>query len=432
METTVLNGAALAGLALGAALLGGERQRRVSAAGLVILGLALAAWRAGSPAGSTPTPAGRLGTGFLVVNGGLLVVGMALAAAAVVGASAGPLRRLAQVLVLAGVLLLGWSCAGFLQAAGWRAVGAALGLGLAGACAALGWRRLASGRIGRRLSRTLAPPPLAPMMPRRPGRHALLLALAAGAAAAGLAPHLAPMYLGLVVAAWAGYFLFHPDGCRPIPVSPVLTVVLLPAYWLLAIVAGPVGLSAGALSQVPLSPAAELLVSAPLLLAAWAVAGLWPLHRQLPGALLAPVGALLLVRAALPLVSEGLSYWRPLSVPLLAFGVWHAAAHARWALVLAGAGFLGVAGVTEPGPSGGLLLLAAGAVLEVASGRTPSTPVTAAVRVAAWPAATWGALLVLEGGLRGEVVYTALGALGTALVVASGGGTTERGMLDTR
>jgi hypothetical protein len=38
--------------------------------------------------------------------------------------------------------------------------------------------------------------------------------------------------------------------------------------------------------------------------------------------------------------------------------------------------------------------------------------------VAAWVSAAWGALLVLEGGLRGEVVYTALGAAGLALLIA--------------
>ena len=37
----------------------------------------------------------------------------------------------------------------------------------------------------------------------------------------------------------------------------------------------------------------------------------------------------------------------------------------------------------------------------------------------AWIAAVWGALLVLEGGLRGEVVYTTLGAAGFALIVVS-------------
>jgi hypothetical protein len=39
--------------------------------------------------------------------------------------------------------------------------------------------------------------------------------------------------------------------------------------------------------------------------------------------------------------------------------------------------------------------------------------------LAAWVSAVWGGLLVLEGGLRGEVVYTALGAAGLAVLITS-------------
>ena len=56
--------------------------------------------------------------------------------------------------------------------------------------------------------------------------------------------------------------------------------LLLPAWWLMATIAGPVGLGVAALPAVPFSPAAERLLAIPSLIAAWAVAGLWPLHRQ--------------------------------------------------------------------------------------------------------------------------------------------------------
>ena len=89
--------------------------------------------------------------------------------------------------------------------------------------------------------------------------------------------------------------------------------------------------------------------------------------------------------------------------------MWHAAAVARWPLLAAGAAFLGVAGLTPAGATGAGWLLGSAFVLELCSmlrswrGR----PIRLA-RVAAWLGGV-GRLLVLEGVLRGEVVYTALG-----------------------
>jgi hypothetical protein len=152
----------------------------------------------------------------------------------------------------------------------------------------------------------------------------------------------------------------------------------------------------------------------------WSVAGLWPLHRQVPGALVGPLGALLLVRIALPLAPDGLEYWRPLAVPVLIAGIWHAAAAARWPLLAAGAGSLGVAGLTPAGATGAGWLLGSAFVLELCSMLSPPVGTIRLAQVAAWVSVAWGGLLVLEGGLRGEVVYTALGAAGLALLIASG------------
>jgi hypothetical protein len=184
-------------------------------------------------------------------------------------------------------------------------------------------------------------------------------------------------------------------------------------------VTGPIGLRTEALHQVPLSPAAELLVSPALLLAGWAAAGLWPLERQLPGALLAPAGALLLSRIALPLAPQGLEYWRPLTVPVVMLGIWNAAAYGRWALVAAGAGFLGVAGGAAGGVTPAAWLLGTGLALELSARAAAAPLLTNVIRVAAWPLATWAGIEMLEAGLRGEVVYTALGTLGLALITCA-------------
>ena len=419
-DDPLLGSAGMLCLAFGAALNGGDRERRLSAAGLLVLALALAAWRAGSPAGAPLTPPDRLETGFLMVNGGLLLLGGALVCGASVRAPADTLRLGSRLLTGGGILLLGVPCGDLIGAAAPRAVGAAVMLGVAGAAVALAVRAIAGKGWVRSAARMVAPEPLVPAV--SPGSQARTpaLVLVAGAAAVGLGPHLAIVFTGVIAAAWAGHLLFLRTGHRPIPVAPVLTLTLVPVYWLLATVAGPLGLSTGDLSQLPLSPAAELLVAPGLLLAGWALAGLWPLQRQLPGALLGPLGALLLVRTALPLVPVGLEHLRPLAVPLVVLGLWNAAAHARWPLTLSGAGFLGVASAAPGAFGASLMLLAAGLALETGRGGPVPRRLASPVRVAAWPVAAWAGGPLLEGSLRGEVVYTTVGVLGMALLVVMG------------
>ena len=407
-----------------AALLAGERERRLALSGLLILGLAIAAWRAGSPPGIDPAPMGSLGRGFLVGNGGLLLVGSGLVAGALLRAPRDRLRTSARLLGTLGIVLLGPVLFSFIRAGGpMRAVAAALGLSLAGAAVTAGVRGVASGASARALVRRLAPPPLT--CPRWSWASRPALFMLVGLLATLLGSHVVAVFTGVVIAVWAAWLAFHQSGARPLPVAPMLTLLLLPSCWLLATIAGPVGLRIAALPQVPLSPTAELLLAPALLLAAWATAGLWPLQRQLPGALLAATGALLLARVAHPLVPAGLEYWRPLAVPLLVLGLWHAAAWGRWPLVLAGAALLGSAGGTSGLTAPGAALLVAALLLEVLSSVDSSPSATTLLRVGAWPLVTWGGLGVLHELLRGEVVYSTLAIIVLALIVAAGRGTVE-------
>jgi hypothetical protein len=238
--------------------------------------------------------------------------------------------------------------------------------------------------------------------------------MAASTAATALGPHVAVVFLGVIMTAWSGFFLFGPGvGTRMgrVPLAPLLSLLLLPGYWLLATVAGPEGLSIAALPLVPLSPAAESLIAPALLLAGWSAAGLWPLHRQLPGAFTGPAGALLLSRIALPLAAGALEHWRPVVVPLVILGMWHAAARARWPLLAVGGALLGIAGVTPSGATGAGWLIGSALILELSRMRSFSEGVARLARVVGWISGAWGGLLVLEGGLHGEVVYTTLGTV---------------------
>ena len=192
-------------------------------------------------------------------------------------------------------------------------------------------------------------------------------------------------------------------------------VLVLVVYRLLAVIAGPVGLSVGAFLLVPLSPAAQRLLALLLLGAAWMLSGLWPWHRQLAGGLTGLLGGLLLLRITLPLMSDGVELWRPLTVPLIVLGLWHALIRSRWSLVATGAGLLGLASATAAGAVGALWLYGAALALELGAlaGLSPSR--ARLINIVAFVAAAWGGLMVVEGGLRGEVVYTAFGTLGLAI-----------------
>lgn len=407
------------GCTAGAALLPGDRERRLAGAGLLTLALGIAAWRAVAPAGAPLAAPDRLGDGFLVVNGGLLLVGTSVLLAGAAVAAPGPLRSVAQVGIGLGTVLFWIPAATLLTAAGpLRALGAAVALGIAAAGVGAGGRALpAGGRVPRWIQRALSAP--LGVDARWPGPTGSMMVLAASVLAVASAPHVAVVFLGVIAGTWAAFFMLRPPAARPVPVAPVLTLVLLPAYWLLATIAGSPALSRRALPDVPVSPAAEVILAPMLLLAAWASAALWPLHRQMAGALTAPLGVLLLMAIGLPLARGGLEYWQPVTVPLLTLGLWHAAAHARWPLLAAGAAVLGVAGAIPVGASGAPWLVASGLSLELLAGRASGLSSARLIRLAVWLAAAWGGLQVLEGGLRGEVVYTALGASGLAVIIGA-------------
>jgi hypothetical protein len=242
----------------------------------------------------------------------------------------------------------------------------------------------------------------------------LVLAIVVGTALTAFAPHLALVFAGLVAVSWFGWLGQPRLRRRPLPVAPAMTLLLVPAYALLAGIAGPEGLRMPALPLVPLSPAAERLVAPLLFLAAWGAAGLWPLHRQLPGALTAPAAAIMLARAGLVALPDGLAYWRPIAYPLLVVGMWHASLAGRAELLAAGGALLGLLSLDPHGISGAAWLLAVGVGLVVTSAWGLDRPWS---RLALILAAAWGTLEVTAGGLRVEVVYTVLAVVGAGFAM---------------
>lgn len=384
----------------GAALLPNVRARATGVLAAVAAGLAVAGLRA--------APGGAREPGFAAAGAALLLVGALLGAAAAVSGwrrGGSRLSGTAAVGLLAGAATLLWGGRTLLRDA------PALSTGLAFVVVvAAGMILLVPGRLAR-------PGGDPGVTAHRP------LAGIAGLLAGGLAvlagPHLSVVFLGCIVAAWAGYLLQRAAGGSAVPLAPALTLLLLPAWWFMATVAGPEGLGIAALGSLPLSPAAEQLLAPILLLAAWALAGLWPLQRQMPGPLTAPIGALLVARVARPAVPDGLEHWRALAAPLVVAGIWHAALTGRLALLAIGLAWVGLLAPGGHGLAGAALLLAGALLLELARPFGAADPRRAvAVRLALGLATGCGALLAVEAALGGEVVYSVVAVAG--IVSAAG------------
>lgn len=384
--------------------------RRMGAAGLLALGVGIAASRVPEVAPSPPA--------FQAVNAGLLGLGIAvcLAALALSGWRARGAGLIGPLAGGAGGLLAAVEVGRSVVQAG--VVGRGLVVAVALAAVGAGWAWLGStARLGDAIRRP-DPAPVPASAARWPG----LLLLVLGALAVGAGGHIGVLLIGAVASGW-GAWLALPRSVRPRPYGPALVLALLgAALWLLGTIAGPEGLALSAVPSLPLSPAAERLAALLLAGAAWVLSGLWPWRQPADGALTAPIGAWLLLRLGLPAVPAGLEHWRPALFPLLVAGIWYAALTRRTTSLAAGGALVGVASLDPAGIAGAGWLLASAIALELwhLRGRAEASAAAPLVRAGLALLAGWGTLGVLSGGLRTEVVYTVLAAAGAAAGLAGG------------
>jgi hypothetical protein len=388
-------------LVLATPLLRAGRARALAVVGAISAGLALAALRAGPEGAAVALP-----EGFLAVEAALLTGGAILGlAAAALGGAAGrgsPWTMAGAALAAIGGLGLALNVMPYLRAASLVPLAVAVVI-TAAAGLMLAW-------LGTRIGRS----PVSPHDFLLPPRGLALMGI--GALMATVSPWADLILMGAVVAAVGGWTCTRAGHARRLPVAPVLTIALVPAWWLMRTIAGPEGLATGSLPDLPWSPAAERLLAALLLVAAWAMSGLWPLHREEPGALTAPVAALLLARVALPAFPDGLEHWRALVLPLVLAGAMHGVLTGNRLEVLVSLAWVGLATAMGGGQAGAGLVLLGGMILVAAERLRPRVEVVP--RLIAALAVGMGALRVTEAGLRTEVVYTVCAVAG--LVVAAG------------
>ncbi|MDQ3137419.1 MAG: hypothetical protein M3Q93_07520, partial [Gemmatimonadota bacterium] len=340
----------------------------------------------------------------------LFVVAMVLAAVA--ATVAGRARRdvpslIAAASLMVGAVGLGWGARDWIATAPTGGLVRALAV-----LVPIGLFLYAVGRLVRLQSRVVQGPTWA--------RRNALAGLLGGAALVAAGTHVPLVLAGLVLSVWSGWLLERAAGGSRMPLAPSLTLVLLPAWWLMRAIAGPEGLAMAALPSLPTSPAAERLLAPLFLVAAWATTGLWPLHRQLPAALAAPVGAMLLARVAIPTVPDGMEHWRPLMMPAIVLGIWHAALSERPSGVAIGLAWVGLLGASRGGVTGAALLLAGALMFDLATAWRERLGRWLPVAVGASAlAAGAGGLLAVESGLHAEVVYTVLAVSGVAAAAAA-------------
>jgi hypothetical protein len=387
----------------GVVLLPDARRRRIAAAGLGALALALAGLRVGG--GQAQLPADFAGVELALVLIGLAV----LVSAAFSTARSRGRWALALVLLAAGVVLLLGNIVTLARAA--RMGGTIAALGVMGGVGALVW--VGAGKLLPRAAPSAAEQgrPIAPRW---------IACAAGGVLLAALAPHVLLIFAGVVLAAIA----VGAEGLRrprfSSAVAPAVAVgTLAAAGWLLVAIAGDQGLATVTLPELPLSPAAETLLAPLLLLAGWSVAGLWPMPRSPLTGLAGLAGLFLLGRLVVPTLPQGLEHWRPLAYPVLGLALWQAVASRRWAAALIGGALFALIAGTRDGVAA-VWWLGAGALAEAVAGYLARGDAPWLVCLAAL-AAGIGTVPGTAAGLGAEVVYTTVTVAGLAVLLAAGG-----------
>jgi hypothetical protein len=383
--------------------------RRIAFIGLVAFALGLAAY-AVNPGSDDLAAIGLVAASstdaFFWVNTGLLLLGIVVCTMAALnairyGPPAAPGRALA-LLGIGGFVL--WTLAPLIaRSGGWRPALAAAAVAVPATAGGVAIDRL-------------GPAKRLPELPGIvwPGASSRSLALAAGfglgALGAAVAPHVGIVFVGLALAALTDFLDRRRRGLARVPWLPCVALVLAPTWWLMARIAGPVGLSLPTLPDIPFSPAAERLVALALGGVAWACLGLWPLHRLFPDGLLAPLGIALWLRVASPAVPGGLEHWQPLFVAAGVLGLCGAAVTGRAAAACNALAFVALAAVAPTSAPAALILGATGLALRI----TPGESRGAAQRLA-WMLAALALPFAFEAGFRGQVIYTLIAGAGTAL-----------------
>ena len=411
-------------LAAAAALAGG-RPARLLGAGILALAFGAASARVAlqlaPDAVLTADLLLPLSASSRAVDGGLVAGGLLAAASALPGAlrHVSTIRQWAlALLLLAGLVMSADASTDLMRSGNWPATLAVVIITIAVGLLAL---RLHDQRRWREFSGWLCRSFWSPRQSSAPrGSAAAWLVIAAfGVLLCIAAPHALLILAGAMIAAVAGHIGFRRLGAvGSVPLLPLLAVPLLGlvAYYL-HVIAGPVGLGTRAFAEVPVSPAAQVMLAPSLIAAAGLFAGPIVLRRWLPGSALSLAGVALLLRLGHPLLGDALPGWESLFIPIGVVVLWLAALAGAWNPAAGIAAWM-VALVVAPAAPEGAWLLATAALAVVLRRRVPGeSGVSLALGLLAAACGAAGAAAALSALLQHQVVYAVLCALAGLLLV---------------
>lgn len=188
------------------------------------------------------------------------------------------------------------------------------------------------------------------------------------------------------------------------PVLPLLAVVALATAWLAWRAVGADGLAIRGLADAAFSPALQTLLGLLLLPLLFAVAGVPPFDRFVPGAVFAPVAAAILVRGVRPGFGDGVEHWRSAAALWLLLAAADAVRRRRPAVLVACAALFALLAGDETARAPGMVLTVVASLADVVPATVRAVP-AALARVALGAAAVaW--TLALRATLATEVVYS--------------------------
>jgi hypothetical protein len=411
-------------LAAAAALAGG-RPARLLGAGILALAFGIASARVAlqlpPDAILTADQLLSLAPSSRAVDGGLVAAGLLAAASALPGAlrHVSTIRQWAlALLLLAGLVMSADASTELMRSGSWPAtlavviIVAAVGLLALWLGHRTAWRGF-SRRVCLRLAgaRQLAPPD---------GPAVAWLGMAALGLVLGiLAPHALLILAGAMLAAVAGHVGFRRlGGVGKLPLLPILTLpLLLVVAYYLRVIAGPIGLSVAAFPDVPLSPAAQLMLAPSLIIAAGLLAGPIVLRRWLPGSAFALVGIALMIRLGHPLLGDALPGWESLFIPIGILLLWLAALAGAWSPAAGISAWIVAMVVTPAAPEGAWLLgtaALAGVIRRLAASEGGMSLV---LKLLVATSGAAGAAAALAALLAHQVVYATIAGIAALVLV---------------
>jgi hypothetical protein len=411
-------------LAAAAALAGG-RPARLLGAGILALAFGIASARVAlqlpPDAILTADQLLPLAPSSRAVDGGLVAAGLLAAASALPGAlrHVSTIRQWAlALLLLAGLVMSADASTELMRSGSWPAtlavviIVAAVGLLALWLGHRTTWRGF-SRRLCLRLAgaRQSAPPD---------GPAVAWLGVAAlGLVLSILAPHALLILAGAMLAAVAGHVGFRRfGGVGKLPLLPILTLpLLLVVAYYLRVIAGPVGLSVAAFPDVPLSPAAQLMLAPSLIVAAGLLAGPIVLRRWLPGSAFALVGIALMIRLGHPLLGDALPGWESLFIPIGILLLWLAALAGAWSPAAGISAWIVAMVVTPAAPEGAWLLGTAALAVVIRRLAASEGGMSLVLKLLVATSGAAGAAAALAALLAHQVVYATIAGIAALVLV---------------